>query len=88
MNPFEEIQARMEALKADFSRRAADAAAGVAAAVKGRVDAIFGDINAEETPVAHGIRQCGDATYDLLDGVVHAIAELEKRLPGKNDKAA
>jgi hypothetical protein len=37
--------------------------------------------------LAYGVKSRGTAIVDLLDGVVHAIAELEKQLP-KQDKAA
>lgn len=72
-NPINTLVSGMEALKN-----------GVAA----RVRKIFADVDPEQTPLAHSIGERGDSLLDLLDGAVHAIAELEKRLPENRDKAA
>jgi hypothetical protein len=60
-----------DALKAELNRR---------------IGAMFADINAEESPIAYGVKSHGPAIFDMLDGVVHAIAELEKQV--NHDKAA
>lgn len=71
-NPFTAVTAVTEAVKAQIDNR---------------VDAIFADIDAEETPLASGVKSQGTGIFDLLDGVVHAIAELEKQVT-RRDKAA
>lgn len=62
--------------------------AGIQAGLADRVKKIFADIDPAETPLAHSIGDGGDAIFDLLDRTIHAIAELEKRLPDRQDKAA
>jgi hypothetical protein len=76
-NPLGALQSGLEQLKS-----------GIQAGVAARVKQIFADIDPEESPLAHGIGECGAARLDLLDRTVHAIAELEKRLPDRDDKAA
>jgi hypothetical protein len=46
-----------------------------------RVKAIFADINPDESPLAKGIESHSASMVDLVDGLVHAVAELEKQLP-------
>ena len=58
------------------------------AEVTRRVGAIFADIDADKSPLAHGIQTRGNTIVDLLDGVIHAVAELEKRLPPPTEQAA
>jgi hypothetical protein len=86
MNPnlFAALTARLEALKTDIAVKAE----AIKAQYKSRVDGMFADIDADATPVTYGIRAHGDSFIDLIDGAVHAIAELEKQLPKKEDKAA
>lgn len=72
-NPFNALTAGIDAIKN-----------GIGA----RVRQIFADVDAKETPLAHGIGERGDSLLDLIDGAVHAIAELEKRLPERRDNAA
>jgi hypothetical protein len=58
--------------------------------IAARFRRIFSDISPQESPLAHGIQDRGNSRADLLDGVIHAVAELEKRVPkpGGEDKAA
>jgi hypothetical protein len=56
--------------------------------VRARVAKIFADIG-EDTPIAYGIKGHSQSLVDLLDGVIHGSAELERRLPPiEDDKAA
>jgi hypothetical protein len=83
-NPFAMLgglMARLEALKALASK-----VEGLQADFKMRIDMMFADIG-PDTPVARGIRAHGDSLVDLIDGIVHAVQTLEKRLLSQ-DKAA
>ena len=53
-----------------------------------RIRAIFADINPDESPLARGIESRSDSMVDILDGLVHAVAELEKKLPKQDEAAA
>ena len=47
-----------------------------------KLNAIFDDINPDQSPLAYGIKarvQDDEFLVGLIDGLVHAIAELEKR---------
>jgi hypothetical protein len=49
---------------------------------KKRLDDAFADIEPSEyLPVTHSIRTYGDGGNELLRGLIHAFAELERRLP-------
>lgn len=52
-----------------------------------RERAIFADINPDESPRTKGIESRGGSIVDLIDGLIHVVAELEKQLP-KQEKAA
>jgi hypothetical protein len=56
--------------------------------IRRRIEQIFADINPEETPLAHGIRSHSESVLDMLDGLIHAVAEIEKKLPPEQGKAA
>lgn len=59
----------------------------IAGMIRDRITSIFTDISPEESPLAHGIQAKSDSIVDMLDGMVHAIAELEKQVQ-KHDEAA
>lgn len=76
-NPISALQSGLDQLKS-----------GLQSSLNARVDAIFADIDPEQSPLAYGIKDGGSAIFDLVDRTVHAIAELEKRLPERRDNAA
>jgi hypothetical protein len=55
--------------------------------IRERIAKIFADIG-EDTPIAYGIKEQSQSLVDLLDGVIHGIAELERRLPPIEDNKA
>ena len=48
--------------------------------IRERIAKIFADIG-EDTPIAYGMKDQSQSLVDLLDGVIHGIAALERRLP-------
>ncbi|BBX52226.1 hypothetical protein GCM10009645_15540 [Mycolicibacterium poriferae] len=72
-NPFQSLIGMADGFKSEYGRR---------------VRAIFSDVDPEQSPLAHSVQSKGDSIVDLLDGLVHAVAELEQRLPEKGDRAA
>jgi hypothetical protein len=52
-----------------------------------RQRAIFADINPDKSPRTKGIESRSGSMLDLIDGLVHVVAELERQ-PPKQEKAA
>ena len=48
--------------------------------VEERVASIFEDIDPEASPHAYSVKAAGNTVLDLLDGLVHAVAAIEKDL--------
>jgi hypothetical protein len=60
----------------------------VKSANRKRLDEIFVFVDPDESPLTHSIRAQGDDGNEILRGIILTLAELEKRLPGKEGKAA
>ena len=48
--------------------------------VEERVASIFEDIDPEASPHAYSVKAAGNTVLDLIDGLVHAVAAIEKDL--------
>ena len=51
--------------------------------VEERVASIFEDIDPEATPHAYSVKAAGNTVLDLIDGLVHAVAAIEKDLAAR-----
>ena len=51
--------------------------------VEERVASIFEDIDPEASPHAYSVKTAGNTVLDLIDGLVHAVAAIEKDLAAR-----
>lgn len=90
MSEVNEFQNRMELLRtelqgrmSEFQSKLGELPAKVAEQLSQKIDAIFSDIDPEASPHAYRIKDAGTNVLDLIDGVVHAIAAIEKDIAAR-----
>jgi hypothetical protein len=80
-----ELQGRMS----EFQSKLGELPAKVAEQLSQKIDAMFADIDPETSPRAYQVKSAGNNVLDLIGGLVHAVAELEKDLAGRTqDKSS
>jgi hypothetical protein len=74
-----EFQSRMSEVQSKLS----ELPSKMGAHAEERVASIFEDIDPEASPHAYSVKAAGNTVLDLIDGLVHAVAAIEKDLAAR-----
>ena len=87
MTEINEFQNRMEQLRtelqgrvSEFQSKMGELPAKIAEQMEQKVNSIFADIDPEESPRTYAVKTAGNNVIDLIDGLLHAVADLEKEV--------
>jgi len=78
--------ADLQAKLAEVQEKFRELPGNVGGAADQRVSAMFADIDPAVSPHAHAVQNAGHGFYDLIDGLVHAVAAIEKDLANNPDE--
>ncbi len=85
MSEVNEFQDRMEQLRTElqgrvteFQSKMGELPAKIAEQMQQKVNEIFADIDPEHSPRTYAVKSGGNNVIDLIDGLIHAVADIEK----------
>jgi hypothetical protein len=82
-NRMELLRTELQGRMSEFQSKLGELPAKVAEQLNQKIEAIFADIDPEASPRAYQVKEAGNNVLDLIGGLVHAVAELEKDLAGR-----
>lgn len=79
-NRMEQFRTELQGRVSEFQNKLGELPAKVAEQMEQKLSAIFDDIDPEESPRTYAVKATGKNVMDLIDGLIHAVADLEKDL--------
>ena len=82
-NRMEQLRTELQGKVSEFQSKLGELPAKVAEQMENKINEIFADIDPEKSPRTYAVKSVGNNVIDIIDGRVHAVADIEKDLTGR-----
>lgn len=82
-NRMEQLRTELQGRVSEFQSKLGELPAKVAEQMENKINEIFADIDPEQSPRTYAVKSVGNNIIDIIDGLVHAVADIEKDLRGR-----
>lgn len=82
-NRMEQLRTELQGKVSEFQSKLGELPAKVAEQMENKINEIFADIDPEKSPRTYAVKSVGNNIIDIIDGLVHAVADIEKDLTGR-----
>lgn len=79
----EQLRTELQGKVSEFQSKLGELPAKVAEQMENKINEIFADIDPEKSPRTYAVKSVGNNIIDIIDGLVHAVADIEKDLTGR-----
>jgi len=79
-NRMEQLRTELQGRVSEFQTKLGELPAKVAEQMEQKINDMFADIDPENSPRTYAVKSAGKNVIDIIDGLIHAVADIEKDL--------